>query len=111
MKTPLASRDCVACGPGTPRLGAEAIEELRAEVPNWEVSSGERLVREFRHPDFAAAWALLDRIAALAEAQSHHPELQLGWGRLRVELWTHAIGGLSESDFVLAAKIDRLAGA
>ena len=66
------------------------------------------LVRELAFPDFARAWGHLDQVAELAEQQGHHPDLHLAWGKLRIVLWTHAIDGLAESDFILAAKIDEL---
>ena len=70
---------------------------------------GQRLEREYRLPDFAAGLALVNRIGALAEAQDHHPDLLLAWGRVRITVWTHSVGGLSLNDFILAAHIDRLA--
>jgi 4a-hydroxytetrahydrobiopterin dehydratase len=105
---PLARRRCVPCRGGVPPLGTDEIAPLHAQIPAWQVRASRRLERHFRFRDFAAAWQFLDRIGALAEEEWHHPDLHLAWGSLRVELWTHAIDGLSESDFVLAAKIDEL---
>jgi 4a-hydroxytetrahydrobiopterin dehydratase len=79
-------------------------------APGWQVIDGHHLQRQWHCEDFAAALAFVNRIGALAEQQGHHPDLQLGWGRVQVDLWTHAIDGLTTSDFVLAAKIDRLNG-
>jgi len=87
-------------------MSPEAVEALRPAVPEWSVEEGRRLRREFRFPDFARALAFVDRVGALAEAEDHHPEILLGWGRVGILLWTHAAGGLTENDFVLAAKID-----
>ena len=77
----------------------------------WEVVDGKRLMRSFAFQDFRTALGFVDRIGALAEEEGHHPDLHLGYGEVRVELWTHTIGGLTESDFVLAAKIEQLAKA
>jgi 4a-hydroxytetrahydrobiopterin dehydratase len=105
----LASKKCVPCRAGTPPLSGPALERLQAELdPAWRVEREHQLVRDFEFPDFATALAFTNRIGQLAESEGHHPDLELGWGRVRVTLWTHAIDGLSESDFVLAAKVDRL---
>ncbi|MCK6480893.1 MAG: 4a-hydroxytetrahydrobiopterin dehydratase [Planctomycetes bacterium] len=104
----LAARRCVPCRRGTPPLGEAAVAALLPEVPAWTLEEGRRLRREFRFPDFARALGFVDRVGALAEAEGHHPDLHLGWGRVGVVLWTHAAGGLTEADFILAAKIDRL---
>ncbi len=74
---------------------------------DWELG-GDRLRKTFRFPDFAAGLAFVNRIAEVAEREQHHPDILLAWGRVSLEVWTHAIGGLSENDFILAAKIDRL---
>ena len=104
----LAERSCVPCRAGTPPLATDAIARLAAEVPEWTVAAGRRLERRFRFPDFASALAFVNRVGEIAERESHHPDLHLSWGAVRVEIWTHVIDGLSESDFVLAAKIDRV---
>jgi 4a-hydroxytetrahydrobiopterin dehydratase len=105
---PLATKRCVPCHGGTPRLTAEEIAGLRGQIPEWRVVEERRLTRTFRFPDFAAPMAFASRIAAVAEAEEHHPDLHVYWGRLEVEITTHAIRGLSENDFILAAKIDQL---
>jgi 4a-hydroxytetrahydrobiopterin dehydratase len=87
---------------------------LLAQLPGWlvEEADGHRqLVREFRFPDFVAAVDFVNRITPIAEAEGHHPDLLVAWGRVRVQLWTHVAGGLTENDFVLAAKIDGVADA
>jgi 4a-hydroxytetrahydrobiopterin dehydratase len=106
--TGLADRSCVPCRGGVPPLPADRVRALLAEVPGWSAPEDRRLERRWKTKDFASALALVNRIGALAEAQGHHPDLSLGWGRVEARIWTHAIGGLTESDFVLAAKIDRL---
>lgn len=87
---------------------ARELGQLLSDVSAWKVVGGTRLVREISFPDFAKALAFVDRVGALAQAEGHHPDLHLSWGRVRVELWTHAIGGPAQADFVLAAKIDEL---
>jgi 4a-hydroxytetrahydrobiopterin dehydratase len=88
----------------------EALAALVAELGrDWE-ASGDRLRKTFRFPDFASALAFVVRIGEVAEREQHHPDIHLAWGRVGLEIWTHAIGGLSENDFILAAKIEELAG-
>ena len=105
--TPLADRRCVPCEAGTPPLAPEAWKPLLDQLEGWEVRDGVRLVKEFRFKDFLQAVAFVNRITPIAEDEGHHPDLQVGWGRVLVELTTHAAKGLTENDFVLAAKIDR----
>jgi 4a-hydroxytetrahydrobiopterin dehydratase len=105
----LADQTCLPCRGGVPPLAAAAIAPLAAQVPAWEVVRGHHLRREFTFPDFVTALAFVNRIGAEAEQQAHHPDLELGWGRVAVTLFTHKIDGLAEADFVMAAKIDRLA--
>ena len=77
-------------------------------MPGWTVVDGHHLSRTFKFPDFAAALAFVNRVGALAEDQGHHPVIGLTWGKVTIDLWTHKINGLHESDFILAAKIDKL---
>ena len=104
----LADQTCQPCRGGVPPLTAAEIAPLAAQVPGWKVVRSHHLWREFTFGDFATALAFVNRIGAEAEAQGHHPDLVLGWGRVAVTLFTHKIDGLAEADFVLAAKIDRL---
>lgn len=110
---PLVRQHCKPCEGGVPKLTAEQIEPLLSQIPQWQLDpSGEAIARSWKLPDFVAALDLLNRVAELAEQQQHHPDLHLtGYRHLRIELTTHAIGGLSENDFILAAKIDALAAA
>lgn len=111
MASPLAERHCVVCRPGTPTLPQGAIEVLLRELNGWSVvQSGDHLMltRTFHFKGFMPGVDLVDRIAPIAEAEGHHPDLHVGYGALKVDLWTHAAGGLTENDFVLAAKIDRI---
>jgi len=107
----LARERCVEIRAGTPPLTTEAADSLAAGVAaEWQIDDGE-IRREFTFKTFNAAFGLATRIALLAEAQGHHPELEVGWGRLVVRLSTHSVGGLSRNDFIMAARIDRLIGA
>jgi len=95
-----------------PLAGAELARLLGELGPNgWQVVAGHHLDKEYRFPDFLSALAFVNRVGEEAERQGHHPDLHLAWGKVRVTIWTHKIDGLTESDFVLAARIDRLAGA
>ena len=104
----LASRDCVPCRGGVPPLKGEELSKLQSEVDGWEVVGEHHLRKEFKFPDFKETLGFVDRVGALAEAQWHHPDICFGWGKAEVTIWTHKIDGLTESDFILAAKIDRL---
>lgn len=104
----LADRTCVPCKGGTPALKGDAIAPLVAEVPEWGAPNEHHLFRAFRFPDFQKALGFVNRVGAVAEEQGHHPDLLLAWGKVEVTIYTHKIDGLTESDFVLAAKIDRL---
>ncbi len=105
----LAARSCVRVRKGSPPLDAAAVASLQPAVPGWSVVEGKRIEREFRFKDFRSALAFADRVGAVADAEDHHPDLHVSWGRTGVVLSTHAAGGLTENDFVLAAKIDALA--
>ena len=110
MATPLTERRCVRCEPGTPQLESVALEAFKAEVPSWQVSEAGGhpvLTRTYKFKGFMPGVDLLNRIAAIAEEEGHHPDVCLGWGYLTVQLWTHAAGGLTENDFILAAKADQ----
>ncbi len=104
----LADQQCVPCRGGVPALKGAAIGSLHAQIPAWEVVNEHHLRREFRFPDFRTALDFVNRAGAVAEEQGHHPDLLLGWGKVEVTIFTHKVDGLTESDFVLAAKIDRL---
>ncbi len=106
----LADKKCIPCTGGVPPLPSSEVHKLLARLsPGWELTHvGTRLFRTFKFKDFKAPMELAIAIGKLAEEQWHHPELHVGWGHLEVEIWTHKIGALVESDFILAAKIDRL---
>ena len=108
----LASRDCVPCKGGIPPLAGDALRALQDELGGgWEVVDGHHLAKEYRFKNFVQALAFTNRVGEMAEAQGHHPDIHLAWGRVRLEIWTHKIDGLTESDFVWAAKADRLEAA
>jgi len=109
--SPLASRRCVPCRGDTPPLRGEALEKLLGELGGgWRAVDEHHLEKEYRFPDFLSALAFTNRLGELAEREFHHPDIHLAWGRVRLEIWTHKIRGLTESDFVLAAKVDELYG-
>ncbi|HYN84593.1 MAG TPA: 4a-hydroxytetrahydrobiopterin dehydratase [Pyrinomonadaceae bacterium] len=104
----LASRRCVPCHGGVPRLRGAEIEPLARQVSGWQVVDEHHLARGYEFSNFAAALRFVNRVGEVAEAEGHHPDITFGWAYARVEIYTHAIGGLSESDFILAAKIDAM---
>ena len=105
----LAKRKCEACAPGTPPIEEARAAELQAQLdPAWSRDGVLRLRRELKFRNFRDAFGFTARLALLAESEGHHPDLELGWGRVAVTLTTHAAGGLTDNDFILAAKIDRL---
>lgn len=104
----LEQKHCVPCRGGVPPLKGEEVERLKTEVPGWEVVGGHHLFRSFTFPDFRTALDFVNRVGAVAEQEGHHPDLGLSWGKVDVTTWTHKIDGLTESDFILAAKISRL---
>jgi 4a-hydroxytetrahydrobiopterin dehydratase len=105
----LGEAHCEACVPGTLPLPEQEAAMLSAEVPAWERDGNRTLRREFSFPNFRDAFGLVARVALLAESEGHHPEIELGWGRAAFSLTTHAAGGLTRNDFIMAARIDQLA--
>ena len=105
---PLADQECVPCEGGIPPLTREEIERLLPQLEGWQVVELHHLDKVYSFPDFAQALAFVNRVGELAEAVGHHPDLHLSWGKVRVEIWTHKIDGLSTSDFVFSAKADSL---
>ncbi|HVB33829.1 MAG TPA: 4a-hydroxytetrahydrobiopterin dehydratase [Patescibacteria group bacterium] len=106
--TDLAAKTCVPCRGGVPPLKGPALEDLSRQLPTWNIVREHHLARAFTFPDFRQALAFVDQVGALAEEQGHHPDIYLAWGKAEITIWTHKIDGLTESDFVLGAKIDRL---
>lgn len=106
----LTRKKCVPCEGGIPKLSPEMAEAQLRSVPGWSLTAdGERIRREWRAKNFMAAIQFFNKVADVAEAEGHHPDLHLaGYRNVAIEIWTHAIGGLSENDFILAAKIDTI---
>ena len=112
MSGELARRNCVPCKGGIPPLAADRIEELHLQVSGeWKVVEGHHLERAITLKNFRQAMALANRIAEVAESQGHHPDLLVSWGGLKVTFFTHAIDGLHENDFIMAARVDALVDA
>ncbi len=106
--TDLASKTCVPCRGGVPALKGKELTDLSKQVPGWEVVKEHHLTRSYEFPDFKSALDYVDLLGAIAEEQGHHPDIFLAWGKVGVTTWTHKIDGLTESDFILAAKAERL---
>ncbi|MGH7821945.1 MAG: 4a-hydroxytetrahydrobiopterin dehydratase [Candidatus Binatia bacterium] len=104
----LAAKKCVPCRGGVPPLEGEELQALARQLPVWKVVGEHHLERSFAFPDFRSALAFTNRVGELAEAEGHHPDVHLAWGKVTVTIWTHKIDGLTESDFILGAKIDAL---
>jgi 4a-hydroxytetrahydrobiopterin dehydratase len=105
----LATKECVPCKGGVPPLKGRALKDLQRRLGGgWEVVDEHHLSKTFTFRDFAGALAFVNRAGEIAEQQGHHPNICFTWGKATVEIFTHKIDGLTESDFVLAAKIDRI---
>ena len=105
----LARRQCKPFEGGEPPLEKDEIAHLSAKLdPGWRVQNDTRLVKEFEFPDFREALDFTNAVGEIAEEQDHHPDIELGWGRVQVSLMTHKIDGLSENDFIIAAKADEV---
>jgi 4a-hydroxytetrahydrobiopterin dehydratase len=107
----LADKKCVPCRGGTPPLKGKGLEALHKSVLQWTVANEHHLTRTYKFPDFKQALEFVNKVGAVAEEQGHHPDILLAWGKAEITLWTHKIDGLTESDFIMAAKIDRVYGA
>jgi 4a-hydroxytetrahydrobiopterin dehydratase len=106
----LTKKRCVSCEAGAKALTADQARDLLTSLPDWKLSAdGKRIRREWRVRDFMTALDFFQRVGQIAEAEDHHPDLHLvGYRNVTIEIWTHAVGGLTENDFILAAKIDQL---
>lgn len=103
----LLEKSCVPCRGGVPALSLSEITPLLAQLEGWQVVEMHHLSKTYRFDDFAQGLDFVNVLGTVAEREGHHPDLHLSWGRVVVEIWTHAIDGLTESDFVLAAKSDQ----
>lgn len=104
----LAARECVPCRGGVPPMKGEGIQNLLGELSGWEVVREHHLRKEYKFKNFREALDFVNSVGELAEEQGHHPDICFGWGKAEITIWTHKIDGLTESDFILAAKIDNL---
>jgi 4a-hydroxytetrahydrobiopterin dehydratase len=105
----LADKSCTPCQGGIPPLAHEEVNKLLKELGSgWELNEAGHLYRKYSFPDFVGAMGFANKIAEVAEKEAHHPDLKIAWGKCTVEIWTHKIEGLTESDFILAAKIEIL---
>ena len=104
----LAQKHCVPCRGGVPPLKGAELENLKNQVTGWQVVEEHHLTKTYTFPDFLKALEFVNRAGAIAEQEGHHPDLYLSWGKVGVKIWTHKVDGLTESDFILAAKIDQI---
>jgi len=106
----LTQKHCLPCEGGVPALRPDQVRELLPALPGWKLTpDSQRIRREWRVKDFLTALDFFERVGRLAEDEGHHPDLHLvGYRNVAIEIWTHAVGGLTENDFILAAKIDKL---
>ena len=103
----LAEKPCVPCEGDIPPLGKTEVEKFLAQLAGWSLN-GKWITKEFSFKNFVVAMQFVNRVAEVAEGEGHHPDIHIHYNRVRFDIWTHAIGGLSENDFILAAKIDAL---
>jgi 4a-hydroxytetrahydrobiopterin dehydratase len=104
----LATKTCIPCRGNIPALKGSELRALHTQVPEWTVVEEHHLTRNFGFPDFKQALGFVNQVGAVAEKEGHHPDILLAWGKAEITMWTHKINGLTESDFIMAAKIDQL---
>ncbi len=104
----LSKKSCVPCSGGVPALRGEQIKPFIDQLSGWDVVDEHHLARNYTFPDFVSALQFVNAIGDVAEAEGHHPDIHLTWGKVGVQIFTHKVDGLTESDFILAAKIDEL---
>ncbi|MCD6055397.1 MAG: putative pterin-4-alpha-carbinolamine dehydratase [Gammaproteobacteria bacterium] len=108
----LSDKKCIPCEGETPALAQREADRLLSELQGqWSVNEAGHLYKPYKFPNFMAAMEFANKIAILAEQEAHHPDLMVAWGKCAVEIWTHKINGLTESDFILAAKIEKIKSA
>ncbi len=106
--TELTAKKCVPCEAGGKPLTHEEVAKLAPQVSDWEVFDNRIIKKQFQFHDFKEAMAFVNQVADLAEAEGHHPDIKIAYNKVLIELWTHAVKGLSENDFIVAAKINTL---
>ncbi len=104
----LSRKECVPCKGGVPPLKGEELEQLKEQVKGWDVIEEHHISKTYKFPNFVKALAFVNKVGNIAEEQGHHPDIFLTWGKASIKTWTHKIDGLTESDFILAAKIDEI---
>lgn len=104
----LARKECIPCKGGVPPLKGEELEQLKEQVEGWDVIDEHHITKTYKFPNFVKALAFVNKVGEIAEEQGHHPDIFLTWGKAVIKTWTHKIDGLTESDFILAAKIDEI---
>lgn len=104
----LNQKKCLPCELGSPKLTPKEIQNLSVSVPKWNISKDTEISRDFKFQNFAEALIFVTKVGSLAEHEGHHPDIEFGWGYAKIKLTTHAVKGLSENDFIMAAKIDSL---
>jgi len=106
----LTTKKCVPCEGGVEKLSPEAAKTLLKDIPGWEFAdAGKAIKRRFTFKNFAQSLAFVNKVGEIAESEGHHPDITFGWGYAEILLWTHAIGGLHENDFIVASKVNALA--
>lgn len=104
----LVQKKCFPCEGGIKPLKGKALQPYLKEVSGWNIIENHHLEKEFKFKDFKTALAFVNKVGNIAEREGHHPDINLSWGKVKITLWTHAINGLSENDFIMAKKIDML---
>lgn len=104
----LASRHCVPCHGGAARLRGDEVKSLLGQLPSWSAVEEHHLFKNYKFTNFDRALAFVNRVGRVAEEEGHHPDISFGWGYAEIKIFTHAVDGLSENDFILAAKIDEI---
>lgn len=102
----LTDKHCIPCRGGVPPLKGAELRAVAAKLPSWSVVDEHHITKSYEFPDFVHALAFVNRVGAVAEEEGHHPDIFLAWGKVTIDLFTHKIDGLTESDFILAAKAD-----
>ncbi len=109
LMSELSKKQCIPCQGGVPPLKGEALTPFHHQIhEEWKLVNEHHLEREFKFPNFKQAMAFANQVGGVAEAENHHPEITVGWGHALVQIWTHKIDGLTESDFIFAAKCDQI---
>lgn len=109
--TSLAEKTCVPCRGGVPPLKGKELADMHRQLPefaHWKIIDEHHITRSYDFPDFQSALNFVNKVGAVAEEQGHHPDILLRWGKVDITIWTHIVDGLTESDFILAAKFDKL---